>query len=272
MKRKRRKQDVRRWFVLSDIHLDGKAPHASFLAALDVIEAVRPYGVALDGDLLDLAAFGRYMAEPGDQASVSPEMRQGSRYFNRVRDLVEDVVILPGNHEYRFWKALFPHKTRQSVEGLGIDLRTLWAAAGLQTERFRWVEETTTCPGLWLGRGAARTLVRHGDMQAANGKGPANLAAKMARDNPTVNVVHGHHHRGEIKWHTQLGQTRFAVANPCLARLHLYAHGGDDRWERGFTELVFWDDDRRVSARLHVAQHGQIVFDGKVYGERRRAS
>ncbi len=261
--------DVQRWFVFSDVHLDGRTPHASFDAAMQVARDVRPYGTVWDGDVLELGALSRFPFEDEDAVTILPEVQQAAHAVNASLGWSERVVFVPGNHEARFLKAMFPGRGRAALAGMSYGLRDLWLRHGLDPA-VEWVEESPACPGLWLGQGAALTLVRHGDLQAGGGKGAGNLSAKLARENPTVNVVHGHHHRAEVRFSTTLGVTRFHVANPCLAPLHAYYSGGDDRWERGFTELTFWDDGSRATAQVHVAHRGQIAYGGRVYAGRGR--
>lgn len=247
--------------VVSDVHLDGKRPHASWRAFRAWHRAVKPARVIISGDFVDLAAVSRFDADRDEAAFLAPELKQAAREVSEILAVGSAVTMILGNHEGRWNKLMFPGKRATTFRGIpGLDLPSVWRSLGLP-EDVAWADE------VWLGLGHGRVLVRHGDTGTA-AKGPVHLAATLLRQDPHYSQVVGHHHRGELRFHTSHGITRWAAANPCLTGDHGYAPNAN--WVRGFTVLQHWAGGARCTPHLVPCVNGEVAWAGKVYGGRGR--
>lgn len=255
-----------RVFIVSDIHFDNHHPGA-IRAVEQAIMDLRPTLLVVDGDLVDLASLSlKYEMEADAQVFAIRQVKMAVDWLNRMRQYVQRVIVLPGNHEERWERLIFGKKAPMLKDAKGLTLREQFYAQGLH-ESVRWVSETHGVPGVWLGKQAV--LVRHGHKQA-RGWGAQDIAGKMLRETPGVSQVIGHHHRAQLRFQTVFDRTVFAVANPHLSGDHDYSVHPD--WQRGFTILEFFGR-QRLRDCVHVTPHlcvmderGRFSYGGKTYG------
>lgn len=247
-----------RALVLSDIHV----PRHDVLlcAAVAAFSREVPIDTAIfAGDLVDLAPLGRFDSEEDDPAGVLEEMQECATFIRSVK--ARRKVALEGNHEYRFRKAIVGGKSR-ALRGLldGLSVERAFRKAGLP-KAVRWFTEHTGRPGLLMGRGPGRVLVRHGDRQASR-FGGVNLC-KLALDrDPGINQIFGHHHRAQMDSRSSLGRFWWAVSNPTMALPMNYSRGGDPNWQRGFT-MIEWTDGHAVPTIILSRPDGSFTALGQ---------
>lgn len=251
--------------VLSDIHF----PHHHLDAvttAQDILLDINPELVILNGDIIDLESLSRFDPTDKMEVHVAREIDVAVDFANSFTKNGIDVVFVPGNHESRFEKSIYGDK-RSKLRGLsGLTLKEQFYARGLD-KNARWLSEAPGCPGWW--HSSTQTLVRHGDRQSS-GSGSVNIAHKLIRENPGINVVHGHHHKAQMQTQTVLKTVRFGISNPHLSGDHDYA--SHPNWQRGFTLLQFVGASRlRDCTRVfpHIVlidEDGVAAYGGKVYG------
>lgn len=256
-----------RVFIVSDIHFDNH--HAGAMRALEeAISTLRPKVLVVDGDLIDLASLSvKYDMEDDCQVFAVEQIKMAVVWLNKMRQYVQRVIVLPGNHEARWEKAIFGKRAPMLKGAKGLTLKEQFYAQGLDSE-IRWVSESVHVPGVWLGKRAV--LVRHGDKQA-KGFGAADIAGKLLREAPAISQVVGHHHRGQLRCQTVMGRTYFAVANPHLSGEHAYSLHPD--WQRGFTILEFFGrkrlrDCEKVTPHVVIMdERGRFAYGGRVFGD-----
>lgn len=251
--------------VVSDVHFPNQ--HVAGWATFREWHAEhKPKLTIVLGDMLDLGMLSVYPQGSEDPVYVVDQIRLAVREINGLAAEAGRVIYVPGNHSERWEKALIG-KNAQALRGaIGLSLKEQLYAQGLSPE-VRWVEESGTNAGVWIGRRCL--LARHGHKQAGR-FGTANVSAKLLRETPGVSTIVGHHHRAQFQCQTVLGKTHFAMANPHLSGSHEYNPSPD--WQRGFTAMYFYG-----RSRLRDCEHftpytvvmddaGRFVYNGKVYG------
>jgi hypothetical protein len=218
----------------------------------------------LAGDIVDLGSISRFPSEPDVSIYVVDEMKYAASEINALHGYK---VLIDGNHEARWSKALIADKAPQFHGAKGLTFSEQMYAQGLDRETTKWVFETPTNHGLFLGRGDATTLIRHGDHQ--HPRGGKHVAASVLDRSPHYNIVIGHVHRAQMFCKTSVSKTRFSIANPTMKQPQPYAKDGD--WQMGFTVLRFYGGTtlrkcKRVTPQV-VLMHsdGSFCVDGNVY-------
>lgn len=250
--------------VVSDIHFPVEHKQA-FQAFKSFVKTLDKPQVVWNGDIIDLPSLSVYPPEADIQPYAAVEIETAIMAIHSLAEHCGNMYFVPGNHEARYEKTLYGNKA-VALKGLkGLTLREQFYSLGLD-DSIQWISEKKGCPGWTHSR--SKTLVRHGHRQAGK-YGAVNIAAKLARENPGVNLVVGHHHRAQLHTQTVLGRPYFTIANPHLSGEHEYSLSPD--WQRGFTVLDFYGHStfnfcHRVTPHLVVMdESGRFSFGGKVY-------
>lgn len=219
------------------------------------------------GDIIDLGMLSVYDKPPDEPMFAIPQIKRAVQELNSLNREAKFMYMLPGNHEARWYKALLGKNAPKFRGAKGLSLKEQFYAQGLD-KSIKWTSEGVGVPGEYVGKRAC--LVRHGDKQA-RGWGIRNIASALLNRNPGRSTVVGHHHRAEVKWHTNdEGAQACAIANPHLSGEHDYALGPN--WQRGFTVLEFYgakrlrDCTRFTPYVIVTDERGQFCWRGKIYG------
>ena len=251
--------------IFSDVHFDNEHK-AAWAAFRSWHNEYRPAITIANGDIVDLGMLSRYEQSADDPVYAIDQIKVAVGQLNELSEECGKLIYVPGNHGERWEKAIFGTKAQALKGAAGMTLREQMYAQGLKPS-IKWVAETATCPGVYVGRKAV--LVRHGHRQAG-GWGIKNIAAAHLSKFPTVSTVVGHHHRAQLMGRTSLGKTVVAIANPHLSGDHDYNTSPD--WQRGFTILEFYGRKRLrdcvdfTPQVVIMDEKGRFAYNGKVYG------
>lgn len=261
----KRKNETILTCVFSDVHFDNEHPGA-WAAFREWHAEHQPALTIANGDIVDLGMLSRYEQSADDPVYAIDQIKAAVEQLNELEKECGRLIYVPGNHGERWEKAIFG-KNAQALKGAsGMTLREQMYAQGLSTS-VRWIAETASCPGVYVGKKAV--LVRHGHKQAG-GWGIKNIASAHLAKFPTISTVVGHHHRAQMMGRTSLGKTVVSIANPHLSGDHDYNTSPD--WQRGFTILEFYGRKRLrdcVDFTPHVVimdEKGRFAYNGKIYG------
>lgn len=256
---------IHRVCVFSDVHFDveHKKCWASFRSWH---QDNRPAVSVAMGDMVDLGMLSRFEQGSEDQTHAVVQIRRAVEELNSVAKECGTLIVMPGNHEERWEKAIYGKNAPALKGATGLDLKSQYYAQGLNPG-IRWVSESADNPGLLLGKKAM--LVMHGHKQST-GWGIKNISSANLTKFPTVSTIVGHHHRAQMMCRTSLGQTIVSIANPHLSGSHEYNITPD--WQRGFTVLEFYGRTRLRDCETFTPYvvvmdtRGRFVWNGKVYG------
>jgi predicted phosphodiesterase len=251
--------------IFSDVHFDNEHKTA-WSAFRQWHKEHKPSITIANGDIVDLGMLSRYEQSADDPVYAIDQIKIAVEQLNELDDECGRLIYVPGNHGERWEKAIFGTKAQALKGAAGMTLREQMYAQGLKSS-IKWVQETSSCPGVYVGKKAV--LVRHGHKQAG-GWGIKNIAAGHLAKFPTVSTVVGHHHRAQLMGRTSLGKTVVAIANPHLSGDHDYNTSPD--WQRGFTILEFYGRKRLrdcvdfTPQVVIMDEKGRFAYNGKVYG------
>lgn len=250
--------------IVSDIHVpEQHHPLVANFKAWAIDNG--PEVIVVAGDTVSLDALSRFDMESDAELDVGGEVALAAKLVNELAQLTTRTVVIPGNHEARWNKAVFGTKSPMLKNAKGLSFKDQMYAQGLDSG-VEWVEESKRSHGLYLGNKAC--LVRHGDLQSSR-FGASNVAAKLLRETPTISTVVGHYHRAQVQCQTVLGKTVFGIANPHMSGDHGY--NVSPNWQRGFTVLEFYGRSRlrdcvKFTPHLVVAaEDGSFAYGGHVY-------
>lgn len=259
----RQQRRVRTVALASDLHFPFHQPKL-WRSFKRWQRAEKPDLTVLNGDIFDLAGLGRFMPEESQPPYLVREMRMGIR---EIHQLHGKVVMLDGNHEARWRKALIRELAPQMRGMIGLSFAEQMYAQGLDKKKCSWVFETAQVYGLWLGSGEARTLIRHGDHQFP--MGPKAIAQAMLARTPHVNQVIGHVHRVQLYTQTSVGKVRWAMSLGTMQKPQEFAK--DPNWQHGFGVLHFWGGPT-LDTCTHVQpvpvlmdEEGSFVYQGRLW-------
>lgn len=184
------------WVVLPDMHLseEYKWPVSeAVLCALEAIRWLKPQGVLLMGDMIDVGSLSRFpRSRVGDAAPdfYKDEIEPMILFLDTVQALQPRggrLVYLEGNHEARVARAAAESPQLAAVQKL-IDPQRLFSAG---RERFTWVPYHGKAFDQCHYTLAHKLWAVHGWSHA---KAAARTHMDMGRD---LSIVYGHTHRAE---------------------------------------------------------------------------
>lgn len=250
--------------VLADLHI-GAEDRQALEAVRRWHRHVRPDTTVLLGDFVDLGMLSRFLQSPEAPHEAIPQVRAFAALANALAAEARRVVVVEGNHDERWSKALGPiaHTLRGA---LGLTLEAQCRAQGLDP-RVEWVHEDARTEGVRVGQ----FVLRHGHNQSGRFGGGKHLAATRITKSLGVCEVFGHHHRGQVFCQSAHGRTAIAVACPCLAADQDYQPDPD--WQRGFVVLELSAPEYTVATpHLVLIEGGRFSWGGRTYDGRPRVA
>lgn len=244
--------------IVSDIHFDlHDVP--TWRAFREWHRATRPHTTVVLGDFVDLGMLSRFVQSPGAPVHAIPQIKCFVDEANALARECTRLVIVEGNHDERWGKALMttaPHLFRGA---LGLTLRDQCLAHGL-TPSAEWRVECAAQPEYRV----AQFALRHGHKQGGAFGGGKHLASNVLAKGLGQSYVVGHAHRAQVFAQSAHGRNAVAIANPCMTHDHDYAPGAD--WQRGFTVLeAMGPDYSRATPHLVLIEDGRFAWNGRVY-------
>lgn len=244
--------------VVSDIHFD--LHHESTWRAFRLWHAhVRPWKTVILGDFVDFGMLSKYVQEASAPIHALPQIRCFVKEANQLVQECGELVVVEGNHDHRWSKAIAALSAAAFKGAIGLSLREQCRFQGLD-ERVRWVIEDAHVSGVEI----AQFILRHGHNQSGRFGGGKHLAANAIMKTLGQSTVMGHHHRAQMFCQTAFGKTSVAIANPCMTKEHEYAPGAD--WQRGFTVLELQAPRyEHATAYPVLIEKGKFAWGGRTY-------
>jgi hypothetical protein len=236
--------------VLGDLH----APYvdrAAFSIACQIIEAVRPGAVVLNGDILDCYQVSRYSQDPKRKTEFQKDLDSCKECLQAIHRAAFDhlswIYYIEGNHERRLtdWKWKNP-------EAASLEALTIPSLLGLEELGIRWVPEKER---LMLGD----WLITHGTVCRQK----AGYTAQAMIDRFGCSGVSNHVHRLAQVSRSVWKQSRTWIENGCLCSLDMEYLDLCD-WQHGFTVLRA-ENGGEVWPELVTIRNGKARYHGVTY-------
>lgn len=246
--------------IVSDIHFDLHDVQA-WKSFRQWHRAIRPHTTVVLGDFVDLGMLSRFVQGTNDAMHAIPQIKCFVDEANALKRECTRLVVIEGNHDERWAKALCGAAPWLFRGALGLSLEAQCRSQGLDA-RAEWRCESARQPSFTV----AQFALQHGHKQAGSFGGGVHIAANALNRGLGQSYVRGHHHRGQMFAKSAHGRTAVSIANPCLTIDHDYAPGAD--WQRGFTVLEAFkrpDGTEHATPHLVLMERGEFAWNGRVY-------
>lgn len=256
--------------------------------ALQIVQDTKPDKVIIVGDMLDLAAWGKYEQRPEFAQQTQQAVIDAHSILATLRKMCPraDIVVLAGNHEARLERNILANtaeayglKRADDLTGypvmsvpylcafdqLGVDY-----IGGYPANRY-WINDNLQ--------------VRHGQRVRSSGS-----TAKLVSDDERVSTIFGHTHRVETHFKTvnvrDGGKTNAAYSIGCLCLIdgsvpstkNGYDLSGNpvknyEDWQNAIAVASYEDGDGPFNVEaiyINAFNKHRAVHNGKIYETRRK--
>lgn len=237
------------WVVLNDLQFPfHDAPVLDLV--LSFITDLKPYGVVLNGDIIDCYDLSEFSKNPVTANVLLEEQKLAMDLMNELARVTTERWWLGGNHEDRLRRYIWNHagKLGQFAE---LDFPKLF--------------KVSECGFKWKPYGHSvdlgRLTVTHGDM-VRQGSG-ASAKAHFGKYGSSVMI--GHTHRMGVYFKTDKRGVHGAYENGCLCKLTPeYAHFPD--WQQGFSVVHVGEGGWFNVQQVPILGRKRFLYGGRVYG------
>jgi len=194
---------------------------------LRFVEHIRPYGIVLNGDVVDSYDLSEFAKDPIKGYQLEKELKISGELMNRLSEIgsVREKWWLGGNHEDRLRRYTWKKAPQLNIAKLQFE-----NLFDLSYFGFKWKPYGEI---LMLGK----LMVTHGDIVRKH----SGWSAKALFEKEGNSILCGHTHRLGIFYKKNANGTHAAYENGCLCRMDPeYVHRPD--WQHGFS-VVHVDDD-----------------------------
>lgn len=233
---------------------------------LEVARGFVPQIVIVLGDLLDLAAFGKYLVDPTMKNVAQFAIQEAHDFLAELREATPKarIVYIEGNHEVRIRNHLrmaSPEATYLARANETEPVLSVPYLLRLADLRIEYVGEYQR--HLWIDG----IRIMHGHLVGSKG----GLTAAKMLDAYDGSAVCGHTHRLEVAYrtvHTSDGpRLQWAMSCGTGARLDSVVPGSHyPDWQQGFG--VVWDGGQ---PSVHTITDGATWIDGRIYAAQETA-
>lgn len=275
----------KRAIILSDLQVpyhDEKAVDV----ALQIAQDVKPDKIILVGDLLDLAAWGKYAQRPEFAQQTQGAVVYAHQLLVKLRKIAPtaEIAVLAGNHENR----LENHILANTAEAYG--LRRADDLTGYPVMSVPYLCAFDQLDVEYVGGYPANRYwvndnlqVRHGQRVKSSGS-----TAKLVSDDERVSTIFGHVHRVETHMKTvnvrHGGKTSAAYSIGCLCRIdgavpstkNGYDISGKpvenyEDWQQAIAVVNYEDGDGSFNVNtvyINTFMNYKATYNGKTYEAR----
>lgn len=243
--------------VVSDIHFD--LHHELAWRTFRRWHAqVRPHFTVVLGDFVDFGMLSKYPQGPDAPVHAVPQIRCFVREANALAAECGRLIVVEGNHDERWYKAVIGALGAAVRGAEGLTLREQCLRHGL-AKNTEWRIEANGAPPLRVGQ----FVLRHGHHQARGFVTAKNIATgRLARSLGQSEIV-AHHHVAQMACATAHDHTATVICNPCLAASQDYCV--DPNWQLGWTVLQLDPERDHAHAQILLVQDGRVAWGGRIY-------
>lgn len=254
-KQQRRAAKLRTLVVLSDVHVPENDKRV-WSAAMELLKDIVPNEVILLGDFLELGSVSLHGGAVLEK--LTDDFMAGKAALKEIREVVGAdcrITYLEGNHESRLSRYLAA-KAPSLMESLSCEV-----GLGLKDLDVEWVPEGKQP----VSRGDLDLTHGHQDLRERPSKYHSGKMAEVY-GRPGRTVLYGHTHKPQTFTRPAVGGYATAVGLGCARTLSPgWLHGANAGWVHQIA-VVYITPAGRVAIYPITFQHGQTVWDGKLYG------
>jgi len=242
---------ITRWVLGYDMHIRATIYNPYLELFLDFVTQIKPYGVFLGGDVLDLTCVSKYQngnIKSLEKESLFLDYKVLNEKIQQIRPSTKKIVFLFGNHED--WVRQYIDKAPQSVDGL-INIES--NIQGVDKFITEYVDHT-------------KNVYRIGNLNLVHGHWTGVSATKKHLVEFLDNVVFGHTHTINSWSMSSRGNKPIAAWNlGCLCESNPgYLKGRLPQWQNGFAVVDFFPDGNFYFQQIRIID-GKFLFEGRIY-------
>lgn len=206
------------WVVVNDIQFPF---HDEFVLnlVLSFIQDLKPYGVILNGDIIDCYQMSEFSKDPLEKSDVVLEQRLVRGLMSTLAKCTKERWWLGGNHEDRVRRYIWNHAPKFA----GLEEMTFQSLFHTRDYGFQWKEYGGH---VYLGK----LMVTHGSLVRKHSAD----SAQGHMEKYGTSILHGHTHRLGVYFKRDVRGVHAAYENGCLCSLNPeYDHYPN--WQQGFS-------------------------------------
>ncbi len=211
------KLKIKSWLVINDVQIPWQDKPVLDLV-LEFVKDLKPYGVILNGDIVDCYELSTFDKNPLKEAGLEREIRESMGLLYTLAQHTTERWWLGGNHEDRLRRTLWKWPQFSTLSALQFE-----HLFNLDDNGFKW----KPYGGVYnLGK----LLVTHGNMVRTH----SGWTGRAHFEKFGGSVLIGHTHRLGIYYRTNAKGVHAGYENGCLCRLDPeYVQYPD--WQQGFS-------------------------------------
>jgi predicted phosphodiesterase len=213
----RYKSNTQTWVVINDLQIPWQDKRLVD-RVVDFTVDLRPYGVVLNGDIVDCYAISDYAKDPMSGFDLKREIVESGQLMKRLY-VAQERIWLGGNHEDRLRRQTWKNIPQLVPTGV-LDFETVFRTKdyGFQYSPYGSVHN--------LGS----LMVTHGSIVSKH----SGYSAKAHFEKYGSSILHGHTHRMGVYYKRDTNGVHAAFENGCLCLL-TPEYAQHPNWQNGFS-------------------------------------
>jgi predicted phosphodiesterase len=230
--------------VLSDLHIPYHSIDA-ISAVLDWIQANKPDGILINGDLIDFYQFSRFQKDPRKR-SAAHELRATNEFLDILSQFGAKIFLKLGNHDERYENYMM----LKAPELLGIPEFELTNLLKLKERGVELIDKKRIVKANALN-------ILHGHEFGQSIFSPVNVARGLFLRGK-VSAMQGHNHQSSSHTESNLnGEIVTTYSLGCLCELNP-AYLPINKWNHGFAVVLLNKNGKNFEVYNHTIYHGKI--------------
>jgi len=236
--------------VLGDLHCP-YVDKAAFAVTLQVIQAIGPTAVVINGDAVDNYQLSRFAQDPERLTALQADLDSCQSCLREIRDAAPEATLFytEGNHENRLTRLKCKLPELSSISSL-----TMPALLSLDKLGITWVREHEPLLfGDWL--------IMHGNSVCSKG----GATAQRMIDRYGCSGISNHVHRLAQVSRSVYGRQMTWVENGCLCNPEQMRYSDLFDWQQGFAVLHRDHKGGDVFPEIVHIKNGKTRYQGANY-------
>ena len=240
---------MKTWVILNDLQIPFQDKPVVELI-LNFVDDLKPYGVILNGDVVDCYSLSTFDKNPLQDAGLDREIRESSTLLARLAKVTKERWWLGGNHEDRLRRVLWDSPKFARLKALQFP-----ELFHVTEHGFRWKPYGGI---LWLGK----LLVTHGSLVLKH----SGWTGRAHFDKYGNSVLVGHTHRLGVYYRTNAKGVHAAWENGCLCKLTPeYVQYPD--WQQGFSVVHVGDGGFFSVQQIPILKRSRFFYGETLIGK-----
>ncbi len=218
---------------------------------IDFIRDLKPYGIILNGDIIDAYQLSEFSKDPLEKSNVVTEQRIVRKYMGKLESIKEKWWH-GGNHEDRLRRYIWNHAPKFA----GLEEMTFTHLFHLKDHGFQWKEYGGY---QYLGK----LMVTHGSLVSKH----SGQTGRAHMEKYGTSILVGHTHRLGVYYRRDVRGIHAAYENGCLCQLNP-EYDQFPNWMQGFS-VVHVDDGGFFNVQqIPIIDRKCFFYGGTLVGKR----